>query len=148
MSVSDARIQELLDFEDIRRVKADYCHWSDRGYPGAGDNPAEVAALFAADGWWGDTNGRDAIVSLFERFQRELPFALHMAFNARITIAGDHAAGQWTGVIPATNSAGEALSIAGRYDDEFTCAGGVWLIARLRFTPAFHAPYAQGWARE
>ena len=119
MSVSDlARLERQLDIEAIRVLKSRYCHWSDRGYEGAGDSPREVASLFTEHGVWGDTEGRGAIERLFEGFQTSLPFAMHLAVNGLIEVDGDCATGRWSGVIPATTAAGEPQWIAGVYEDE------------------------------
>jgi hypothetical protein len=141
----ERRLRRLEDLEEIRGLKARYCHLSDRGYDGAGDSPAQVAALFAADGAWGDAQGREAIERLFEGFRASTPLAVHLAVNPAIEVDGDRATARWWGVIAATMAAGEALWIAGVYDDELVRTAEGWRIARLRFTSAVRAPHAGGW---
>jgi SnoaL-like domain len=134
------RVQALEDLEAIKRSKAAYCHLSDRGYNGAGDDPAAVAALFDRDGAWGSARGQGAIRELFTRFQRELPFAVHYAINPSVELDGDTARASWHGLVAATTDAGQALWIGGRYDDRFVRTENGWRFARLDFQPAFRTP--------
>jgi hypothetical protein len=140
----ERRLRRLEDLEEIRHLKARYCHFSDRGYEGAGDSPAEIAALFADDGAWGDARGREAIEQLFEGFRANLPLAVHVAANPTIEVDADRATARWWGVIATTAAGGEALWIAGVYDDELVRTAEGWRIARLRFTSAVRAPQTGG----
>jgi hypothetical protein len=141
---SDATLEQRLirleDTEAINQLKARYCHLSDRGYAAAGDDPSEVAALFTADGTWGDTQGHDAIRELFEGFQRRLPFALHLALTPAIQLDGNRATGTWYGLIQLTTDAGEHRWTGGIYSDEFVRTPSGWRFQRLRFTEAFTRP--------
>jgi hypothetical protein len=136
----EERVRRLEDAEAVSQLKAGYCHWSDRGYAAAGDDPSAVAALFADDGAWGDTEGRDAIRSLFEGFQRRLPFALHLALTPTIQIDEDRATGTWYGLIQLTTDSGEHRWTGGIYSDEFVRTTSGWRFQRLRFTEAFTRP--------
>jgi SnoaL-like domain len=140
----DRRLAELEDLEAIRRLKADYCLQSDRGYSGAGDDPSAVAALFDERGQWGSAQGSDAIRELFRQFQVELPFAMHYALNPAVTLDVDRAQATWHGLIAATTSTGEGLWIGGLYHDQFVRTGRGWRFRRLDFVHAFRTPRPTG----
>jgi len=149
MSASDQmsveqRLGRLEDLEAIRRLKASYCRWSDRGYPQAGDDPERVAALFAPDGTWGDVQGHAAIRSLFAEFQRRLPFAVHYALDPAIEVEGDRASYTAHGLIALVTDAGEGLWVGGTYSDELVRTQDGWRFARLRFDQAFRDPRPLG----
>jgi hypothetical protein len=133
-------LAELEDLEAIRRLKADYCLLSDRGYSGAGDDPRAVAALFHETGQWGNAQGPDAIRELFGRFQRQLPFAMHYALNPAVELDGDRAQATWHGLIAATTDTGDGLWIGGLYHDQFVRTAGGWRFQRLVFVQAFRTP--------
>jgi hypothetical protein len=134
--VEPDRIRRLDDIEQIRALKARYCRLSDRGYEGAGDSPAGVAALFAEDGTWGETRRRDEIRRLFEGFQEALPFSFHVAVNAEIEVDADRAHGRWAGVIRLRDAAGESTWVVGVYEDSFVRTEEGWRFESVAFTAA------------
>jgi hypothetical protein len=143
------RVQELEDLEAIRRLKAQYCHFADRGFDGAGHDDGAVAALFTDDGIWeGSAETAAGYVAIKATCERFLPFGLHLAINPHIRIDGDRASGSWWGLIPTTDRTGQAIWTAGFYEDEFVRTTEGWRFKHLRFRAAFKTRYEAGWANE
>lgn len=130
----EAHVRRLAALEEIRALKGRYCRWSDRGYDGAGDSPDEVAALFTADGAWGEARGREAIRALFERFRTALPFALHMALEPEIELDGERARGRWSGIIDVVSETDGPTLILGIYDDQLALTSEGWRFTHVTFT--------------
>ncbi|MES1247388.1 MAG: nuclear transport factor 2 family protein [Actinomycetota bacterium] len=140
-------LETLADLEEIRVLEARYCRLVDSGYESAGDDPDAFAALFAEDGVWAAAGepivGRAAIRERAESGRR---FRFHLTANPIIDLDGDRATGRWHALVALTGRDGEAAWLAGRYVNEFVRTGEGWRFAAVRFSGAFHAPYATGWA--
>jgi hypothetical protein len=145
------RIERLEAINDIRNLMADYTHYFDAGWPGAGQDAEKVGALFTEDAVWGGgedaQHGRARIQSWCARFGHAAKMSLHIAMNPKIEVDGDRATGAWSGLIPMVTPNGEALWVGGRYECECLRQGGEWKIARMKFLTAFQTPYDEGFAR-
>ncbi|MCW2976591.1 MAG: hypothetical protein JWM06_1872 [Actinomycetia bacterium] len=151
MSVVDdtsVRLRRLADLEEIRTLKALYCRWIDTGYESAGDDATRFAELFAVDGVWAvsaePVSGREAIRARASSSRR---FRLHLVANPIIELDGDRATGVWHALVPSTASDGQAVWLAGTYDDSFVRTDDGWRFARVTFHAAFRTPYEDGWGK-
>lgn len=144
-----AIVRELRDIEEIKRLKARYCHLVDAG---CWD---ELAELFTEDavcdyGFFGRYEGRDQIV---ERFFRTIvssasSFNAHMVHNPIIDVHGDTASGTWYLTAQTTiQPANQAVWVMGIYHDEFRRIAGRWKLAALKFEFKYYTPYEDGWAK-
>lgn len=143
------RIDRLEAIEEIRRLKALYCHWADRGYESAGDDAKGFASLFAEDAVWTGGKGvpvvgRAAIEAHYASFR---PFCMHFATNGVIDVDGDRATGHWHVLSTQTSHDGRAIWIAGTYDEEYVKTADGWKFETVEFHLAFRTPYEEGWAR-
>jgi hypothetical protein len=145
------RITRLEAINDIRNLMADYTHYYDAGWSGAGQDATKVGALFTEDAIWGDDEkgqkGRERIQSWCARYGHAAKMSLHIAMNPKIEVNGDHAKGSWNGLIPMVTPAGEAMWVGGRYECECVRRDGVWKFFRMNFLTAFQTPYDEGFGR-
>src|SRR5438105_36761 len=95
----EARIARLEAINEIRGVMADYGHFYDSGWEGAGRDPDRVANLFLEDGSWGNIVSRDQIRE-FCAVQGAAKMSLHIAINPKIEVDGDCAKGAWSMLCP------------------------------------------------
>jgi ketosteroid isomerase-like protein len=146
-----ARIERLEAINDIRNLMADYTHYFDAGWPGAGQDAEKVGALFTEDAVWGGDagaqTGRARIQSWCARYGHAAKMSLHIAMNPKIEVDGDRATGAWSGLIPMVTPDGAALWVGGRYECAFVRQNGDWKIAHMNFFTAFQTPYDEGFAR-
>lgn len=142
-------LARLEAIEAIRRLKALYCRFADRGYDAAGDDAAAFAALFADDAVWQGGKGEPVVgpAAIEARFATFRPFGFHFVTDGVIDVNADaaHATARWSALAPATTHEGQALWIAGTYDDAFMHTPAGWRFERVRFTAAFRARYDDGW---
>lgn len=147
----EARIARLEAMHDIGNVMADYTHYFDTGWAGAGRDAAKVGALFTEDAVWevdgAAQEGRKAIQEWCEKYGHTARMSLHIVMNPKIAVDGDCAQGSWNGFIPLVTASGQALWVAGRYECKFVRRNADWRIARLSFFTAFLTPYDEGFAR-
>lgn len=152
ISAIEARLARLEDIEAIRGVLADYCHFYDTGWEGAGRDSARVAALFTEDGVWdagtvGSYTGREAIGGWCATYGHAAEMSVHIMMNPKIAVEGEAAHGTWTGLCPLVTPDGEAMWICGRYDCRLVRQAEGWKIALMKFLPAFQTPYADGFGK-
>jgi hypothetical protein len=143
----ERRIARLEAIDEIRGLMADYTHFFDTGWSGAGRDPDKVAALFTEDGVWGETIGPAAIRDWCATYGHTAKMSLHIAMNPKIEVDGDQAQGSWSGLVPLVAPSGEALWVGGRYECDFVRRAGEWKIRRLRFFTAFQTPYEDGFGK-
>jgi hypothetical protein len=143
----ERRIARLEAINDIRNVMADYTHFFDTGWAGAGRDPAKVGALFTEDGTWGETQGPAAIAAWCAKYGHTAKMSLHIAMNPKIEVEGDKARGAWSGLVPLVAPSGEALWVGGRYECDFVRRNGAWKIAKMQFHTAFQTPYEDGFGK-
>lgn len=150
----EQKIQELLDIEEIKRLKARYCFGCD-GIPSIDVNRNRqvdfemVASLFTDDARLegvGRCEGRDAIREYYKGIQR-LPLAIHSVTTPLIEVSGDSASGKWHGIIPLITAEEKVAAwLFGVYEDEFVRTADGWKIKKLGFTPHFLTPAGESWA--
>jgi ketosteroid isomerase-like protein len=145
------RITRLEAIHDIRNLMADYTHYFDAGWSGAGQDAAKVAALFTEDAIWGGDSGvhkgRAKIQAWCAKYGHSAKMSLHIAMNPKVEVDGDQAQGSWNGLIPMVTPTGDALWVGGRYECEFARTEPGWQIARMMFLTAFQTPYDEGFGR-
>jgi SnoaL-like domain len=152
MATSEELLQRLDVLESegaIRRLMAEYLDARDL-CTGSGTN---IARLFAADGTWegvgrlaevlGSHQGRDAIE---RRFSAPLPFSIHFLTNELIAINGDTAVGTWK-YLQSTVYKGQAVWIAGRYNNDLVRTEGQWKFQHVRIDAMFVTPFEDGWVK-
>jgi ketosteroid isomerase-like protein len=146
-----SRIAKLEAINHIRNVMADYTHYFDTGWSGAGRDAAKVGACFTEDAVWegdgGSHKGRAKIERWCAKYGHAAKMSLHIVMNPKIEVDGETARGSWNGLIPIVTPAGDALWVGGRYECEFVRQGSDWKIAHLKFFTAFQTPYDEGFAR-
>ncbi len=145
------RVRLLEDLEAIKQLKASYCRYCDGGWAGPTHDYDQIAALFTedamTDGTAGRTEGRENIRRLYRSYQAT-PFAFHRVTNPIIEVKGNQATGNWHVLVALTRPGGQAVWIAGIYDEEYLRTRDGWRIKTLKFTPAFITRYEQGWGKE
>ena len=120
-----ARLQQLVDKEEIQQLLLDYGRYLDnRDFAG-------YASLFAKDGQWIGGFGTIAagdIKAFMEKAMGTQNTAknYHLLSNFVITVNGDTATAwsRWAFVVPGER--GAAISQAGRYDDTLVRENGRW----------------------
>jgi hypothetical protein len=152
-SVDDlhAQIAYLRDLEDIRAVKWRYCHFSDKGWRGAGADHDAWLNLFTEDVIY-DTQGNTPTMQgrgELSRWHNELVgtrlLSFHLLGSGAIEVTGDTALGRWHGLTPLTDkNRSVAFWSAGRFDDSFLRTSEGWKIQKVTFYPAFVTPYSGG----
>ncbi len=147
----EQQVERLTAIEDIKQMKALYCHYCDNGY-----DPEGIGSLFVEDGIWdgadfGCHEGRAAIKEFFAGISGDIVFAGHLVLNPIITVDGDTANGKWWLIMPCTtNLEGkkEARWLAAEYDDDYVTINGKWLFKHLRLDFKFFAPHLDGWVEQ
>ena len=146
-----ARLERLEAIEAIGNLMADYTHFFDTGWSGAGRDPARVGAVFTEDAvWGGDTGGQQGranIEAWCTKYGHAAKMSLHIAMNPKIEVSGETAKGAWNGLIPMVTPAGEAIWVGGRYECDCVRTEGGWKFSRMNFLTAFQTPYDEGFAR-
>ena len=128
----EARLQQLLDKEEIQNLLLDYGrHLDNRDFKAYG-------SLFAKDGEWvggfGTAPGGPAGIQAFmEKAMGTQPNRAnnyHLLSNFVITVQGDTATAwsRWAFVVPGAN--GATIAQAGRYDDTLVRENGRWRFKR------------------
>lgn len=143
------RVRRLEDAEEIRRLKAMYCHYCDIGYDADG-----IASLMTEDAVWdggrtfGVHHGREAIREHFRGASQRVTIARHQVMNPIIDVGvdgdDDSASGQWLLFQPCTVG-GEAVWLAATYHDHYRRVDGRWLIAETRIDVSFFTPADRNW---
>lgn len=146
-----ARLERFEAIEAIGNLMADYTHFFDTGWSGAGRDAAKVGAVFTEDAvWGGDTgvqHGRAKIEAWCTKYGHAAKMSLHIAMNPKIEVDGDTAKGSWSGLIPMVTPAGEAIWVGGRYNCDCVRTESGWKFSRMYFQTAFQTPYDEGFAR-
>lgn len=127
----DARLQQLLDKEEIQQVLLDYGrHLDDRDF-------GAYSRLFAKDGEWVGGFGKVATPAGIQAFMEKnmgtgpnTAKNYHLLSNFVISVNGDTATAwsRWAFVVPGAQ--GAAIAQAGRYDDTFVREDGRWKFKR------------------
>jgi ketosteroid isomerase-like protein len=137
------------DYESIRRVCAQYCHYLDGT---GGEQPIDLLlALFTDDGslysprqarfYHGSEGLREFFEGVHSGTQGK---SKHLTSNIVITITGDAASAvsDWIYLRQGTKDGVDTLSLAayGRFHDEFIRANGEWRIQSRRISRGNDAP--------
>jgi hypothetical protein len=144
-----AQLRNLHDLEEIRTLKARYCHLVDAR------RWEELEALWTDDatcdyGFFGRYEGRREIIDKFfvELVDAASAFMVHMVHNPIVEVRGDEASGSWYLTAQTTiRPMNQAVWVMGIYQDRFRRVGGVWKISSLRFEFKYYTPYEDGWAK-
>lgn len=151
LDLIEHQLKVLQDKEEIRLLKARYCHYADGGWPEHGpSHMGPVADLFVEDGVWDASpgmpaaHGREAIRRLFEDFQA-IPFVIHNAVNPMIEVNGDEATGHWHFIGCGEMPGGEGSWFIGTYDERYVRTSAGWRFRLMRYTSARQAVRPQGW---
>lgn len=144
-----AQVRMLLDIEEIKGLKARYCHYCNTGWIGAGSDAAAVTALFVEDGVFdtpmtGRLVGRAALGRQFADFGLEFGFALHIASSPEIEVDGDEATGRWQGLNALTSPNGDSFWSGGCYDERYVRTSAGWRFAEIVRRTAFATPQPGG----
>jgi hypothetical protein len=145
------RVAKLEAINEIRNLIADYTHYFDTGWEGAGRDAAKVAATFTEDATWGGDSGvqrgRATIEAWCAKYGHTAQMSLHIAMNSKVEVTGCNAQGSWNGLIRMVTPDGQALWVGGRYECDFLHTTSGWKISRMNFLTAFQTPYDEGFAR-
>ena len=106
-------------------------------------DPAGVAATFTADGEWvavtmGQYRGHDAMMSFFTSMLKDWNVFLQGLLSGVVVLDAadaDRAKGRWFVDEIGQRRAGDNLSVAGVYHDEYVRDAGTWRITRRRYDP-------------
>jgi len=142
-------VQELKDINDLKRLKARYCHLVDSG------SWDELEELWTEDAvcdysFFGSFKGRDEIVNTFFRGQvgSISSFSAHMLHNPVIEVAGDQASASWYVTAHTTlQPLDQAIWMMGVYHDQYERLEGNWRISSLRVDFKYFTPFEEGWAK-
>lgn len=126
----DARLQELLDHHDIRKLLAEYCHGCDRA------DEVAMAATYTEDSW--DDHGKRKMdgwrfsYETIEESVQTTKIVSHQLGQSLIRVDGDEAGAETyfiaTCIYP-TAEGGEILNqLGGRYVDDLVRRGDGWKI--------------------
>lgn len=135
----EQNLQQILDAQEIARLKAAYCKAADCGLDHPGRDADTIASLFVEQGIWdagsfGVADGREAIHALFST--NPYPFGLHYISNPNIRVTGDTATGEWHLLCPSIVE-DESIWIGGVYRDEFVRTPDGWKFRKLKVNLAF-----------
>lgn len=142
-------IQELKDINDIKKLKATYCHLVDSG------SWNELEALWLDDavcdyGFFGCYSSRKEIIDQFFRnkVNQVSSFNAHMIHNDIIDIKGDEATGKWYLTAQTTIEPNrQAIWVHALYDDKFVRTKDGWKIAQIKVDFRYFTPFEKGWAK-
>lgn len=153
MSDLEARLQHLLDLEEIKKLKYLYCRYNDGGWHGQPvSHQGPSHELFTEDGVWDGSpivkaEGREEIRKLFDHFAKQ-PMAYHAVMNPIIEIEGDFARGHWhliaAGRLPDDSS---TLGVGG-YEDEYVRTPDGWRIKLMRVIWGRGTALPEGWTMD
>jgi len=132
-------MSDLAEKDAIREVMAEYCFRLDS------DNPAEMAALFTADGTWdtafGKATGRAEIEALVRRLRgtSPRPRAIHHVTNIVIKLDGASARCFSNWVVVQNSDQGPCVGSGGSYTDDMVKQDDQWFF-RYRKIDRFIRP--------
>lgn len=156
----EERIQRLEDLEEIRQLMVRYAAAMDNSF-----DSYEIASLFSENATWsispasdisGTHIGREGIRKFFAGLSDEYSWTMHNMGNAMVRIAddGQTATGTWYLVDPCTMRRkddpehGDAVFIAGKYENTFVKSGGKWYFQALTAELHHVSSWEKGWVVE
>lgn len=131
-ALSQARMQEMWDHNEIRKLLAAYCHGCDRA------DEVEMASTYAADRW--DDHGprkmpgRQFSIETVGESAETTSLVSHLLGQSQIRVTGDRAGVetyfQASVIYPGQGGGVDTLNhLAGRYVDTLVREDGAWRIA-------------------
>lgn len=128
----DARMQELWDHHEIRKLLAVYCHGCDRM------DEVEMASTYAAESWDDHgprkMEGRQFSIDTVEEASRTTTVVSHMLGQSLIRVQGDEAGAETyfiaTLMYPPKDGVETLNQLGGRYVDRLVRQDGKWLIKK------------------
>lgn len=156
----EERIQRLEDLEEIRQLMVRYAAAMDNSF-----DSDEIASLFGENATWsispasdisGTHAGREEIRKFFAGLTDEYSWTMHNMGNAMIRVAddGQTATGTWYLVDPCTMrrkddpNQGDAVFIAGTYENTFVKSCGRWYFQTLTAQLHHVSSWEKGWVVE
>jgi hypothetical protein len=150
MKTLEAKIQYLLDLEEIKKLKYQYCRHNDGGWTGQPkSHQGPSADLFTEDGVWDGqplviAKGREEIRKLFAGMA-SLPMAYHAVMNPMIDIDGDRAKAHWHLIGGGVSLDGSSTVGFSGYEDEYVRTSQGWRIKLMRVIWGRIRTPADGW---
>ena len=149
----EAKVQQLLDIEEVKNLIATSARGADRN-----NDPEIMGPLFSADAVWecegyGRYEGREAIAAgLSETGQRDITWTLHYMISPTVQIDADGQTGRahyylWE-LANMRGASGniEACWAGGTYDVEIVKRDDRWYFHHMRLNLKLVTPYSKGWA--
>ena len=146
LAALEAKVRELDDIEQLRRLRCEYHQainegWYDR-----------IPAMWVADGsldfsYIGRAQGEAKITKFFGAAPDVLPFIKQFIHNHVVAVDGDTGTG-YSYMEARTINNGRAFNVAGRYDDDYVRVDGVWKFRHMKFDAYFTVPFEEGWAQD
>lgn len=127
-----------LDYVEIRQLAARYGHAVDQG----ADDGYAYADLFAPDGTFGQTTGRDELAALAKRTAQGPQTVWHFIVNHVIEPTEDGAKGMQYLVHLRYGEAGQPNAVwgGGHYEDTYVKTADGWRFKTRRFVPSQGTP--------
>jgi ketosteroid isomerase-like protein len=141
-----AKVQWLVDIEEIKQLKARYAAACDNDY-----EADAIAALFTDDAVWdggmmGYAKSREGIREFFANASSIVGFAVHGLSNPLIDVDGDVATGRWYLHQPMTvNDA--CFWFCARYEDEYVRTAQGWKFQHVKVIARAFTPYEEGFGK-
>ena len=141
----DLRMQELLDREQIREVVHRYCWAVDRGtleevMDFFHDDPCELVLVPGKR-----HVGKAAVRKWYDVYiQNRMEVLRHLIHNQIVTVAGDTAVSK-SYFDAVGDLKGEAITVAGFYEDTLLRVGGGWKFTGKVIRLDFLVPLHEGW---
>lgn len=142
------QIQVLQDIEAIRQLKSRYAEGCDLAVNEG--KTEDFLRVFTPDILWdggdfGRFKGLDELEGFVAQMQGMLKFTYHFFTNPVIEVDGDRATGHWYLLAVYTEADGRDTMLVGVEDDKYEKVDGKWLIAEMKLTTGFYAPFKEGW---
>lgn len=141
------KLEELLDIEEIKNLRAKYCFLTDI----AKDFDA-VMDLFTKEcsvdfHILGAYPNREALAMFYKAVATRLTFSAHMLMNPIIRVTGDSATGEWYLTCHATLEGKQATLLLAHVFDTYEREEGVWKIKSIKYNFKYNTTYEDGWAK-
>lgn len=127
----EAKLQQVVDVEDIRTLMAKYCHGIDK------KNEELFMSIWSDDATYelphGVATGTDAIRELVHTVWQRVPKCHHHITNHLVTVDGDRATADTDVFYYRQSSEGVVQLLSGMYSMEYARVDGEWKTRRLAF---------------
>lgn len=124
-------VEQLMDIENIKKLKAKYCYFMDSG------RLDDLAELFTDDGvcefgpkFGGTYAGRETIRKFFKEVEGGVQpnTVMHAVSNPIIEVDGDSATGKWYLQDYVVKGSEQPLRVLAVYDEQYRRERGEWKI--------------------